>query len=91
MYDQKLSVGLQSNHHVIVRFFGDAKTRCTKNYIKPTMNQSFYHIILHFGTHKLLVKENSEFLPKLNLQRKRKPRQIYCQFPKLFPLMTNLI
>ena len=59
-YGQKLSKGLQNKHHVIVRFFGDAKTQCMKDYLKPTINQSPYRIIPHFGTNNLPAEESPE-------------------------------
>ena len=60
VYGQKLSKGLQNKHHVIVRFFGDAKTQCMKDYLKSTINQSPYRIIPHFGTNNLPAEESPE-------------------------------
>ena len=64
VFGDKLSRQLDNKHHVVVRSFGGAKTRCMEDYIKPTVKLAPKQIILHCGTNNLRSNEDPETIAK---------------------------
>ena len=58
----EISRKLPSKCKVYVRYLPGAKTRCMKDYLKPSLRENPDHFILHVETNDL----NSEQSPELN-------------------------
>ena len=60
----KISQKLQGNCKVYVKHFSGAKTKCMKDYIKPSQRENSDHYILHVGTNDLCLDRLPELIAK---------------------------
>ena len=60
----EISRKLQGNCKVYVKHFSGAKTRCMKDYIKPSQSENSDHYILHVGTNDLCLDRSPELIAK---------------------------
>ena len=58
----KMSRKLQGNCKVNVKHFSGAKTKCMKDYIKPSQRENSDHYILHVGTNDLCLDRSPELI-----------------------------
>ena len=60
----EISRKLQGNCKVYVKHFSGAKTKCMKDYIKPSQRENSDHYILHVGTNDLCLDRSPELISK---------------------------
>ena len=60
----EISRKLQGNCKVYVKHFSRAKTKCMKDYIKPSQRENSDHYILHVGTNDLCLDRSPELIAK---------------------------
>ena len=60
----EISRKLQGNCKVYVKHFSGAKTKCMKDYIKPSQRENSDHHILHVVTNDLCLGRQSELIAK---------------------------
>ena len=60
----EISRKLQGNCKVYVKNFSGAKTKCMKDYIKPSQRENSDHYILHVGTNDLCLDRSPELIAK---------------------------
>ena len=60
----EISRKLQGNCKVYVKHFSGAKTKCIKDYIKPSQRENWDHYILHVGTNDLCLDRPPELIEK---------------------------
>ena len=60
----EISRKLQGNCKVYVKHFSGAKTKCMKDYIKPSQRENSDHHILHVGTNDLFLDRPPELIAK---------------------------
>ena len=60
----EISRKLQGNCKVYVKHFCGGKTKCMKNYIKPSQRENLDHYILHVGRNDLCLERSSELIAK---------------------------
>ena len=60
----EISRKLQGNCKVYVKHFSGAKTKCMKDYIKPSQRENSDHYILHVGTNDLYLDRSPELIAK---------------------------
>ena len=60
----EISRKLQRNCKVYVKHFSGAKTKCMKDYIKPSQRENSDHYILHVGTNDLCLDRSPELIAK---------------------------
>ena len=60
----EISRKLQGNCKVYVKHFSGAKTKCMKDYIKPSQRENSDHYILHVGTNDLCLDRLPELIAK---------------------------
>ena len=60
----EISRKLQGNCKVYVKHFSGAKTKCMKDYIKPSQRENSDHYILHVGTNDLSLDRSPELIAK---------------------------
>ena len=60
----EISRKLQGNCKVYVKHFSGAKTKCMKDYIKPSQRENSDHYILHVGTNDLCLDRSPELIAK---------------------------
>ena len=60
----EISRKLPSKCKVCVRNLPNAKTRCMKNYLKPSLRENPDHFTLHVGTNDLNSERSPEFIAK---------------------------
>ena len=60
----EISRKLQGNCKVYVKHFSGAKTKCMKDYIKPSQRENLDHYILHVGTNDLCLDRSPELIAK---------------------------
>ena len=60
----EISWKLQGNCKVYVKRFSGAKTKCMKDYIKPSQRENSDHYILHVGTNDLCLDRSPELIAK---------------------------
>ena len=60
----KISRKMQGNCKVYVKHFSGAKTKCMKDYIKPSQRENSDHYILHVGTNDLCLDRSPELIAK---------------------------
>ena len=60
----EISRKLQGNCKVYVKHFSGAKTKCIKDYIKPSQRENWDHYILHVGTNDLCLDRPPELIAK---------------------------
>ena len=60
----EISGKLQGNCKVYVKHFSGAKTKCMKDYIKPSQRENSDHYILHVGTNDLCLDRSQELIAK---------------------------
>ena len=63
----EISRKLQGNCKVYVKHFSGAKTKCMKDYIKPSQRENSDHYILHVGTNDLCLDRSPELIAKFIL------------------------
>ena len=51
----EISRKLQGNCEAYVKHFSGVKTKCMKDYIKPSQRENLDHCILHVGTNNLCL------------------------------------
>ena len=61
----EISMRLESDCKVYLKNFSEARTKCTKDYLKPFLREDPNHFILHVGTNDL----STERLPELIANR----------------------
>ena len=59
-----MSRKLQGNCKVCMKHFSGAKTKCMKDYIKPSQRENSDHYILHVGTNDLCLDRSPELIAK---------------------------
>ena len=62
----EISRKLQGNCKVYVKHFSGAKTKCMKDYIKPSQRENSDHYILHVGTNDLCLDRSPKLIAKSN-------------------------
>ena len=55
---------LQSDGKVYAKQFSGARTKCMKDYMKPSLQENPYHFILHEGTNDLKTERFPELIVK---------------------------
>ena len=60
----EISRKLQGNCKVYVKHFSGAKTKCMKDYIKPSQRENSDHYILNTGTNDLCLDRSPELIAK---------------------------
>ena len=60
----KISKRLQSDCKVYVKQFSGARTKCMKDYMKPSLRENPDHFILHVGTNDLNTERSPELIAK---------------------------
>ena len=60
----EISRKLQGNCKVYVKHFSGAKSKCMKDYIKPSQRENSDHYILHVGTNDLCLDRSPELIAK---------------------------
>ena len=60
----EISWKLQGNCKVYVKHFSGGKTKCMKDYIKPSQRENSDHYILHVGTNDLCLNRSPELIAK---------------------------
>ena len=60
----KISRKLQRNCKVYVKHFSGAKTKCMKDYIKPSQRENSDHYILHVRTNDLCLDRSPQLIAK---------------------------
>ena len=60
----EISERLQSDCKVYMKQLSEAKTKCTKNYMKPSFWENPDHFILHVGTNDLITDRSPELIAK---------------------------
>ena len=60
----EISRKLQGNCKVHVKHFSRVKTKCMKDYIKPSQRENSDHYILHVGTNDLCLDRSPELIAK---------------------------
>ena len=60
----EISKCLQSDCKVYVKQFSGAKTKCMKDYTKPSLRENLDHFILHVGTNDLNTERSPELIEK---------------------------
>ena len=60
----EISRKLQGNCKVYVKHFSEAKTKCMKDYIKPSQRENSAHYTLHVGTNDLCLDRTPELIAK---------------------------
>ena len=60
----EISKRLESDCKVHVKHFSGARTKCMKDYLKPSLREDPDHFILHVGTNDLITKRSLELIPK---------------------------
>ena len=63
----EISRKLQGNCKVNVKHFSGAKTKCMKDYIKPSQRENSDHYILHVGTNDLCLDRSPELIAIVTL------------------------
>ena len=60
----EISKCLQSDCKVYVKQFSGTKTKCMKDYTKPSLRENLDHFILHVGTNDLNTERSPELIEK---------------------------
>ena len=91
----EISRKLQGNCKVYVKHFSGAKTKCMKDYIKPSQREDSDHYILLVGTNDLCLDRSPELIAKsiidlafslksesqsMHVDRKNMLEEIRCHF-----------
>ena len=61
---REISQKLQGNCKVYVKHFSGAKTKCMKDYMKPSQRENSDHYISHVGTNDLCLDRSPELIAK---------------------------
>ena len=60
----EISKRLQSDCKVYVKQFSGPRTKCMKDYMKPSLRENPDHFILHVGTNDLDMERSPELIAK---------------------------